>query len=408
MKALIQGNVDRINFRRLLIIPLILLISLTAVSAQDTKRSDRDLLNQLQQRSAELYEDIKENAKAANQKQSEAKTISGQITRIKSDINQTEKKINGLEQEINNKESAIVIKQQEITAAQNQLELQQHHQDEILRTVYETGSPDILYVITNSNSISEIIEYNQYLEALEYQVESVIVQVQADKKDLEDKKTVLEQEKQQLGSLKAQKEAYKVGLADQKKQKDFLLVRTKQQQQDFEQQVAEAKKLADQVEKELAEIRKRLTQKSGPGVIKARDKGTSGIGFQWPTDYQYISTHFGGSTPFQPRGGHGGLDLVNLAGTPIYAASDGTVTAVEEMRYNGRFYAYGKYIVIGHNARWSSLYAHLQSFAVAVGDEIKRGDIVGYMGSTGWSTGPHLHFEIWDYESRVNPLNYLP
>jgi murein DD-endopeptidase MepM/ murein hydrolase activator NlpD len=143
-------------------------------------------------------------------------------------------------------------------------------------------------------------------------------------------------------------------------------------------------------------------------VTQAKDRGTSSVGFQWPTDYKYISTYFGGSTPFQPGGGHGGLDLANASGTPIYAASDGTVTAEKRMMINGSYYAYGQYIVIGHNARWSTLYGHLQSFAVSEGQEVKRGQVIGYMGSTGWSTGPHLHFEIWDYSSRVNPLSYLP
>ena len=100
--------------------------------------------------------------------------------------------------------------------------------------------------------------------------------------------------------------------------------------------------------------------------------------------------------------------MVNVPGTPVYAASSGTVISVASMTSNGRYYGYGNYIVVGHNAKYSSLYAHLLGFNVSVGDEVKAGDVIGYSGNTGWSTGPHLHFEVWDYGQRRNPLEYLP
>lgn len=379
-----------------------------AVRAEDSKQGDRDRLGDLQDQTRELNKKIRENQKAAEQKQKEASTIKGQISRLEDDIDQTEQKIQETDEQVRQTESEIKIAEEEIAQRQRELDEQKRNQDETLRVLYETSEQELLFIIAGSDSISEVIEHNEYLESLEYRIDATLHEIDALKREVEQKKSDLDGKYQELKGLQAQQEAYKAGLANEQSRKAVLLVETKEQQESYESAVDEAKKLNAQVESEMALVRSRLTKASGPGVLQARDRGTSNVGFQWPTDYRYISTYFGGSTPFQPNGGHGGLDLVNSAGTPIYAASDGTVTTVTEMTYNGKLYAYGKYIVIGHNARWSSLYGHLQSFVVASGDEVKRGDIIGYMGSTGWSTGPHLHFEIWEYSSRANPLDYLP
>jgi len=99
---------------------------------------------------------------------------------------------------------------------------------------------------------------------------------------------------------------------------------------------------------------------------------------------------------------HNGLDIANKLGTPIYAAEAGTVT---EAAWNAG--GYGYYIVVDHGGGKKTRYAHLSKFACKVGDEVDKGENIGYMGSTGRSTGPHLHFEVMIYGKRYNPLSYL-
>ncbi|MBI4023140.1 peptidoglycan DD-metalloendopeptidase family protein [Candidatus Berkelbacteria bacterium] len=369
---------------------------------------DGTTLKELQQRAIELNRQIRESRQAAERKAKEAKSLTGQIDRIETDIDVTEARIESTEGTIEETEAGIQAIEADIERRQRELDEQRGHQDETLRVLYETGDDELLFLLAGASSISELIEHTEYLESLEEQIDAWILEVETLKRALEDRRSELKDKHDELTALQSQQEAFKVGLADQRAKKDALLTQTKQEQARYEDQLEEAKKLNTQVESQMASIRAKLTAGTGPGVVQAKDRGTSPVGLQWPTDYTYISTYFGGSTPFQPNGGHGGLDLVNSAGTPLYATGDGTITAVEEMRYNGQYYAYGKYVVIGHNARFSSLYAHLQSILVIPGDEVKRGDVIGYMGSTGWSTGPHLHYEIWEYSSRVNPLNYLP
>ena len=98
---------------------------------------------------------------------------------------------------------------------------------------------------------------------------------------------------------------------------------------------------------------------------------------------------------------HNGVDLANNQGTPIYAARSGKVTVAT---YGG---TYGYYVTINHGDGFSSLYAHMTHYTVSKGQTVKKGDIIGYMGSTGRSTGPHLHFSIFLNGSSVNPMNYI-
>ncbi|WP_151059932.1 M23 family metallopeptidase [Borreliella turdi] len=99
---------------------------------------------------------------------------------------------------------------------------------------------------------------------------------------------------------------------------------------------------------------------------------------------------------------HNGIDIANLANTPIKASREGIVVTVG---FNAG--GYGKYVVISHSNGFQTLYAHLNSFAVKVGEKVSRGAVIGYMGSTGYSTGNHLHFTIFKNGKTENPMKYL-
>ena len=129
---------------------------------------------------------------------------------------------------------------------------------------------------------------------------------------------------------------------------------------------------------------------------------------RWPLDGRKITTYYGYDAC---RGGiHHGIDITKDGGSnglPIYAAMSGTVlTAHGDGSYHG---GYGNYVVISHGGenKLQTLYAHMSSAAVSEGAEVTKGQVIGYVGQTGWATGPHLHFEVHTNGHDVNPLNYV-
>lgn len=124
---------------------------------------------------------------------------------------------------------------------------------------------------------------------------------------------------------------------------------------------------------------------------------------EWPTDPNTITSPFGPrKDPFnRTKAIHSGIDVRGKTGTPIYAAADGTVDLAQY--YGG----YGNTIIINHGGRYETLYAHLSKIHVEQGDQVKKGEVIGELGSTGRSTGPHLHYEVIKDGTPVDPEHYL-
>ncbi len=123
------------------------------------------------------------------------------------------------------------------------------------------------------------------------------------------------------------------------------------------------------------------------------------------TDLRRIASGFGYRIHpiYKVRKLHAGLDFSAPIGTPIYATGDGTVEVARSRRGSG----YGKYVQINHGFGYETLYAHMSRVAVRRGQKVKRGDIIGYVGNTGRSTAPHLHYEVIRNGSKINPINYF-
>ena len=145
----------------------------------------------------------------------------------------------------------------------------------------------------------------------------------------------------------------------------------------------EIAKLAEEKEKLLAAI---------PAIQPVRNEDLTRMasGFGWRTD------------PFtKARKMHKGMDFTAPRGTPIYASGDGTI-----VRADNRSSGYGKHIRIDHGYGYLSLYAHLSKYNVSKGQKVKRGDLIGFVGNTGRSEAPHLHYEVWKDKEKINPINF--
>ena len=157
------------------------------------------------------------------------------------------------------------------------------------------------------------------------------------------------------------------------------------------------KNLTAQIDQQKKNMHELLT------IIEGRNNRLSILPDLWPTDGGVISSYYGGRTgPI--NGGfdwHPGLDIAVDFGTPVYAAAMGTV---EMAGWNG---GYGQFVKIRHGSGYESAYGHMSGIAVTTGQQVRKGEIIGFSGNTGYSTGPHLHYEVRFLGRTVNPANFM-
>jgi len=253
------------------------------------------------------------------------------------------------------------------------------------------SSSDFSELLDNYMMIEEIIDYdNQVIDELVALQERVA----ADRAQLEEAQD--EQEAAKLQQVAAKEE-----LKSQEREIDKLIEEIKGQEAELEAMEAELNKAA----------------KALDAQIKAKEKEyaaqisnvPSESGFLWPLPggYNTISSLAGGRKhPVTGKyGNHAGIDIPAPSGTSIYAAKSGVVITSE--KGSGGSWSYGNYIIIAHSDGTSTLYAHMSKRAVSKGDTVKQGQVIGYVGLTGRTTGYHLHFEVRVGSTRKDPVNYF-
>ena len=163
-----------------------------------------------------------------------------------------------------------------------------------------------------------------------------------------------------------------------------------------------------QVDKEIESLRQSMLRHSHhlermQLVLKSRSFGGRSNLAQWPVAKGYVSSNFGmRKDPFNGRSRkHRGIDIAGPKGTKVMSIADGKVV------YSGRKGGYGRMVEIQHENKLRSRYAHLSATLVKKGQKVSRGDVIGQVGSSGRSTGPHLHLEVLKNKKHVNPLSYL-
>ncbi len=183
---------------------------------------------------------------------------------------------------------------------------------------------------------------------------------------------------------------------DKEAERKNLLVQTKNQEKIYQQQISELEKQQLAIAEEIEQLEATLRAQSDPSNLPVARGGL----LSYPVQGLIRISQGWGATKFARngyRGGwHNGLDFAAPLGTPILAAEGGLILASGDQDLYCRRGAYGKYIVIKHTNGLVTLYGHLSRYLVSSGEIVKRGDVIGYMGSTGYSTGSHLHFTAYD------------
>ena len=363
-------------------------------------------MEEAQARMDELNEQYKELQAQQNQIDAQINQAAGEKQQVQAQKDQIDAQINNTIEQIDVLDERIALMEERISQKEDEMAEKQEEIDQLnelfkarMNAIYRAGdNMNTLGLLLGADSysqflmraevVSSVAEHDQALMARlaaeRDELEEIQQGIQSDKQDVESDKTTMEEKKDDLGVQMEQANARMQDISAM--EREFLANKEAMQ--------AQMKEVQAEIDRIFQEINR---QSQSPYV---------GGEMLWPApSLGQITCEFG------PRFGgsdyHTGMDISGAGayGATIIAANSGTVKVGNTSFTDG--YGYGKYVIIDHGGGMQTLYAHCSSINVSVGQYVSRGEKIAEVGSTGWSTGPHVHFEIRKDGSAVNPISYL-
>ena len=391
---------------------LTLSVTVYPASAATSMSSLQNKLNKLSQ-SIEQHKKELSNAKkkeaAAKQLESDLKekvtVIQGQIGVLKSQIADVQNSIGVKQQEITAKEAEIAAKEAEIA---DQWDGFKQHMA-AMQELRDGGSVAMLSAV---NDLYELLTFNEVMQDISIKDTEILDNMKNAKEALESDKLTLESQRSELQSKKADLDAQNSQMRAKQNELNSSVAAAQMSAAEAQQAQKDAQAAIESDEMNYEAVKKQIQKMI---AAAAASKPTlSFTGFICPLkSYSRISSEYGWRK--NPVTGvnklHAGTDFAAPGGTPIYAAASGYVQ-VAGWSSGG----YGNYVIIYHGKmsdgnQYSTLYGHMRSVATSAGKYVQQGEVIGYVGSTGNSTGNHLHLEVWKGGSKanaVNPRGYIP
>ena len=324
----------------------------------------------------------------------------------------TLQQILNLEEQITLHEELIEQKSVELEKAQDVADEQLSRLKVRIRNMEENGRYNYVAVLFGAESISEFLSLMDDIgdimksdRDLENSYKEAVTDLKTVKSEYEEARLELKEQKAELTNLSAQleKDIAEANAAIQELEGDISA-----NSAILSQLNAQDKEMQDKINQKIKELNEQNKPSNPSNPSNPSKPSGSGTLTVWPSYCTYITSVQGNRVhPITGQyGTHGGTDIGASYGSAIYAAGSGTVvTAYNNSAYNG---GYGNYAMINHGNGIQTLYAHMSVCSVTVGQTVSAGQTIGYVGSTGRSTGPHLHFEVRVNGSRVDPQSYYP
>lgn len=382
---------------------LFLALAVTTASVKATESTEVSELENKRQETLDEIDDLKTNISDVKK---EIDSLKAEKTDIQSYINQLDgqmstltKEIEQFEQKITEKITNIEETKEELEEAKVSCEEQYDSMKMRIQYFYENSGKSWLELLIESNSITEMLNRVSNTLAITTSDRDKMQQLSEMKAEIEVKEQTLTAELEDLELMQAELEKQKKSVNSSiNTKKGELSAKAAEisdasaEQGDYEKQLEEQEKLLDEIEEQIAKA-------AQPDAYEG-----SASGFMWPCpSYTRISSYFGPRSQPVPGAStnHKGVDLAAPYGADILASAAGVVTT---SRYSA---SAGNYIVIAHGNGVSTVYMHASSLLVSVGETVSQGQVIAKVGSTGYSSGNHLHFGVIKNGSYVDPLGYI-
>lgn len=396
---------------------LTLLISLfSGTASAASSGAIKDQITELENEKAQIDAQLKELKEKQQQNREEIEAIKAEKDNLDQQIGLLQQQMVATTQLISAYNLLIADKQEEVDAAEKKLEALNAAYKERIRAMEEEGNISYWAVIFEANSFFDLLDRLNMIEEIAASDKKRLQNLNDAATQLQQAKETLASERTQLQETKKTMEALQAELEQTRQESSEVLAALMEKNEEYENWIEESEKLQSDMMDQLAAKedeydKAKYSEWLATSVPPTSKPGsnTDKNGITWylplPSGSYYISSAFGYRThPItgKPQSFHQGIDMAAVTGTKIYATRAGVVT-VASYQEGGA----GYYVKINHGDGYISIYMHMTHYIVKVGDFVEAGQVIGYVGSTGGSTGPHLHFGIAYNGEYKNPLNYI-
>lgn len=373
-----------------LVLALLLVLSLSlsqvfAGAVEDELETRRQELERVQRE----IEEQKQNIVSTRRKE---QAVSSELNRLDQRLELTEKELRYLEAQLSVTQKNVQQTDAEVKRAQAELEKRTNFLASRLRALYEIGPAGYLEVILSATDFSDFLTRFDLLQSVITQDVSLLKSIKGEREQYAAKKADLETQQKRLSALQAQNQEKRGEYASRAADRERQLTKLKQQRQEYENALDELEELSE----ELVQIIQELQAKS-------QVKFTGKLAFAWPVSGSVTSGFGRRYHPVIRRyRNHTGIDIAAKTGTSVKASEAGVVL------HSGWLGGYGKCVILDHGGGYSTLYAHNSTLLVSAGQAVSKGFLIARAGSTGVSTGPHVHFEVRVKGTPQDPRKFVP
>ena len=373
---------------------IIIFTYITVVYAEDnTTNNTNSNLTDLQTQQKDLQEQLQQSNEELEEVQSQLSENLQQIEKLDEKIRESENKIEELDVQVKTLQEEISNIQSQLDVAEKNYEKQKDIMEKRLIAIYEAGDTKYLDVLLNSSNISEFLSNYYLITEIASVDKDLLDEVESEKKEIELSKQKLEKNQESLATALQTQTKTATVLQNTKALRENYISRLSDEEKAKQAQIDEMTQQYEDVNNQILELAKQGLDTAYIGGVLA-----------WPVPgYTKITSNYG--MRVHPITGqyklHTGVDISAPMGANFVAANDGIVT---KAGYNS---AYGNMVIIDHGGGISTLYAHGSEILVTVGQTVKRNEALLKVGSTGYSTGPHAHFEVRINGVVTNPLEYI-